>query len=140
MYSMKYPVLHSQMHFYQGGIEKPLDWANLELLENEWFEGFRAIDSDGQEWLVTGYKVFGYKNILQYFKLRKFRNVKVSYIYEKGKLYDIESLKQELEGFIMNNRIKGSPFENKKRDVPKFLEQFSNIQSLVGSNAIFFDK
>lgn len=127
--NIEFPVIQSHRKYFIGGIsEKNFQIAGELNMAEEWYKGVRYIDASGQEWKVVGAKNIGYTSFWQYLQPRKYRTVKIKFDLERGRKYDLSALLKEIEEFIFSHRLLGSPFLNKKKEVPEWLAQFKSIK------------
>ena len=54
-----------------------------------------------------------------------------------GKKYSFDELKGELEEFLLTKKLRGSPFQNKKKEVPLYMSKFNSLQQLVSEIGYF---
>lgn len=130
--NIEFPVIQCHQKYFIGGVaEKDFAIAGELNMAKECYKGVRFIDSSGQEWKVNTAKTVGYISFWQYLQPRKYRTVKVEFDLEEGQKYDLSTLKKELEEFIFKHRLLGSPFLNKKKEVPEWLAKFKSIKQLT---------
>ena len=137
--NIKLPILHIHEKYILPVAKKDYGICGKESEINGFYDNVRFIDVNGQEWLIKEVINKGYINKLQYLHWNdKYRKIRVTFKLEKGKLYSLLELRDELQLFLLNKKLSGSPFHQKKKEVSKYLASFTNIEELV-SNLAYFD-
>lgn len=101
------------------------------------FEGCAYIDSTGREWTINNAQISGYRNPLHRLIPQRYREVRVVLDFEIGRRYSLDELKSMVGAFLLNNRLVGRPFSDKRIDVPKYLDKFTSIPQLIAEIGYF---
>jgi len=98
--------------------------------KGECYKGVKFIDRAGQEWLIKEVRNEGNVSFFQRL-LYSGKIIKIGFSLSKGKLYNLEELKTLISQFLLKNRLQGSSFSNKKKEVPEYLSEFASVHNLV---------
>lgn len=135
---IRLPILHMNADYILPVAEKNYGICGLKNYRSGCYEAARFIDSVGQEWFVESAEVLGYSSILQYLRWgNENKSIKVKFYFRMGKKYSFDELKGELEEFLLTKKLRGSPFQNKKKEVPLYMSKFNSLQQLVSEIGYF---
>ncbi len=106
-------------------------------LEAGCYDGCRFIDSTGKEWSIRKVRTLGYSSAIHRFLPRAYRKVRVSFDLVYAREYSLGDLKSLVGEFLLNNKLVGSPFADKGKEVPSYLERFDSVRHLIAEVGYF---